>query len=288
MSATLAILLTSALVATNGGLLGSYLLSRRLSLLGDAIAHAVLPGIVLAYLLTDSRTGITVLLGAAACGLLATLLIEWLNERARLKQDSSMGVSFSLLFAVGIILLSYFASDVDLDQQCVLYGELEYVPLSMTSVFGLSLPRSLNMLVPTLVLGLVFLWLGRRALLLCAFDTEVAKSMGLPTRFWHYGLMALTSLSTVASFEHVGAILVLAYLVLPAAGAYLLTYHMPSMLGLSVLLGVLMALGGYYLAVWLNASIAGSTAVAGALLFALVFLLSPKTTPGQLARRMVA
>src|SRR5690554_6833283 len=125
------IILTGVLVALNCGLLGCFLILRKMAMIGDAISHAVLPGIVLAFLFTGSRDSVTMLIGAGSLGVLTTFLIEFFHKRGKLQTDASIGVTFTFLFAVGVILISVFAGKVDLDQDCVLYGEIAYVPLDL-------------------------------------------------------------------------------------------------------------------------------------------------------------
>ncbi|MDX1909784.1 MAG: metal ABC transporter permease [Bacteroidia bacterium] len=256
------IILTGSLVAVSCALVGSFLLLRKMTLIGDAISHAVLPGIVLAYLISGSRSPLVMLAGAAATGVLVTVLIEWLHRRARLAADASIGLSFTFLFAVGVILISLFAGQVDLDQECVLYGEIAYVPLDTWTVGEMNLgPRPVWILGGlTLVIGL-FVWLAYKPLLVTSFDPAYAVSVGIATGVWHYALMSLISLTTVLSFESVGAILVIAFLVGPPAAAWLLADRLPVMLAWAAGLGVLAAVGGYGLALAVDGSIAGAMAV---------------------------
>jgi manganese/zinc/iron transport system permease protein len=265
------IILTGTLVAVSCGLLGAFLILRKMAMVGDAISHSVLPGIVLAYLVAESRAMAPMLIGAAALGVLTTVIIEWLYRSARLQSDASIGITFTWLFALGIILISAFAGQVDLDQDCVLYGEIAYVPLDLWFLAdGRSLgPVAVWMSGGVLLLILLMIGLGYKGLQLTTFDPEFAAALGISTSFWHYLLMSAVSLTTVVSFESVGAILVVAFLIVPPATAYLLTDRLPVMLGLTVLFGLLSAAGGYYLAVWLNGSIAGAMAVVAGLLLAL-------------------
>jgi len=258
------IMLTGSLVAACGGILGAFLLLRKMTMIGDAISHAVLPGIVLAYLLVQSRASVVMLIGAAIFGILTTVLIEVLSKKARLQEDASIGISFTWMFAIGVILISLFAGQIDLDQDCVLYGEIAYVPLDLWILGdGTSLgPRTVWILGGLLMVILAFVFLAYKPLVLTSFDPLFAAATGLSVAFWHYALMSLVSLTTVLSFESVGAILVIAFLVGPPATAYILTDSLPRMLGLSVLFGVLASILGYYLAVWIDGSIAGSMAVA--------------------------
>jgi manganese/zinc/iron transport system permease protein len=267
------IISTGALIAASCALLGSFLVLRKMAMVGDAVSHAVLPGIVLAFLISGSRDNIIMLLGAAATGVLTTVLIELLHKKARLQEDASIGITFTWLFAIGVILISAFTGQVDLDQDCVLYGEIAYVPLDLLYLNGeTSLgPRALWISGGLLALVLGYVFIGFRGLKLSSFNLEYAKALGINTVFWHFSFMSLVSLTTVVSFESVGAILIVALLVVPAATAYLLTQKLKSMLGLSVLFGVISSFFGYYLASWLNGSIAGAMVTVAGLLFALAF-----------------
>lgn len=267
------IILTGALVAVSCGLLGSFLVLRKMSMVGDAISHAVLPGIVIAFLWSDSRDTPAMLLGAAATGLLATFFIEFLHRRARLQTDASIGIVFTFMFAIGIILISAFAGKIDLDQDCVLYGELAYVPINLWILDGTSMgPKPVYVMGGILALVVLFIKLGYKELKLTSFDPEFAAAIGIRTALWHYLLMAIVSLTTVSAFESVGAILVIAFLIGPPATAYLLTQRLKVMLALTVLIGILVSFSGYWLAYWLNASIAGCMALATGVAFALAFV----------------
>lgn len=265
------IILTGTLVALCCGFLGTFLILRQMAMVGDAISHAVLPGIVIAFLLSESRDSLPMLLGAAAVGVLATVLIEWLHRVGRMQADASIGLSYTTLFAIGIILISLFTRQVDLDQDCVLYGEIAYVPLDLWVLDGgLSLgPRPVWILSGALVFILAFIGLGYKGLQLTTFDAPYAATLGISTVFWHYALMSTVSLATVVSFESVGAILVVAFLIVPPATAYLLTDRLPVLLGLSALFGFLSAVLGYGMAVATNGSVAGAMAVAAGIWFIL-------------------
>lgn len=270
------IILTGALVAVAGSLLGCFLLLRRMSLLSDAISHAVLPGIVIAYLLSGARDPLTMLLGATALGLGTTLAIEWLHRRGGLAADAATGLSYTFLFAIGIILLSALAGQVDLDQDCVLYGEIAYVPLdTWVTATGLDLgPRAVWIIGGVLLLILAFVTLGFKELQLTTFDPLYATTLGLSTAVWHYALMALVSATTVAAFESVGAIVVVALMVAPPATAFVLTRRLGPMLVVAAGAGILSAAGGYALAAALDASVAGAMATVSGVLFILALGLS--------------
>jgi manganese/zinc/iron transport system permease protein len=271
------IILTGALVAACCGLLGCFLVLRRMAMVGDAISHAVLPGIVISFMVSGSRESIPMLIGAGLLGVFTTFMIEFLHKRARVQTDASIGVTFTCLFALGVILVSYFAGNVDLDLDCVLYGEIAYVPLDLwVTAGGLNMgPRTVWILGVVTVIVVLFVVLGYKELFLTTFDPAFAAAVGFSTGLWYYLLMGAVSLTTVATFESVGAILVVAFLVAPPATAYLLTDNLKAMLMLSVGLGVFSATAGYFLAYWLDGSIAGAIATVAGGEFLLAFLWSP-------------
>ena len=271
------IMLVASLAAINCSLIGTYLVLRKVAMMGDAIAHAVLPGIVLAFLLAGSKTSLVVLVGAGSVGIVATLLMEFLHRKVRLQPDASIGINFTWLFALGIILISLLSKRIDLDPDCILYGEIAYTPLDIwTGPGGISLgPRSVYILAVMLLVNLGLIVLSYKELAVTTFDPAFATTIGMNTTLWHYVLMGATSFTTVAAFEVVGAILVVALLVAPPATAYLLTQQLHKMLVVASLVGVLTAVGGYYLAIWVNGSIAGAMATTAGCLFLAIFLVQP-------------
>jgi len=270
------IILSGSLIAISCGLLGCFLVLRKMSMIGDAISHAVLPGIVLAYLISGSRDSIPMLIGAAAIGLLTTIIIEFIHHKAKLQMDASIGITFTFLFAIGIILISLFTGQIDIDQDCVLYGEIAYVPLDLwISENGVNLgPRSVWIASILLLFILVFIWLGYKGLVITSFNSEFAHSLGIAIVFWQYALMGTVSITTIISFESVGAILVVAFLVVPPATAYLLTSELKKMLTYTILFGIFSSIGGYYLAYLINGSIAGAMATVAGLQFVLAWIWS--------------
>jgi manganese/zinc/iron transport system permease protein len=280
------IILTASLVSMSCALLGCFLILRKMAMVGDAISHAVLPGIVIAFLISGSRDSVTMLVGAGFIGILTTFLIEFLHKKAKLQTDASIGVTFTWLFAVGVVLISLFAGKVDLDQDCVLYGEIAYVPLDLIitgngTILG---PRALYVVGTILVFILVFIIVSYKELFLTTFDPAYASAIGISTTLWHYLLMGAVSVTTVASFESVGAILVVALLTAPAATAYLITDNFKWMLLIACITGILSSVSGYYLAVLFDASIAGAVASMTGIFFGLALLFSP--THGILFKKL--
>ncbi|GJM78632.1 manganese transport system membrane protein MntD [Paenibacillus sp. HMSSN-139] len=270
------IILTGTLVAATCGILGCFLILRKMAMVGDAISHSVLPGIAIAFLISSSRDSMLMLIGAAVLGLVTVFLIQALQQSG-LQSDASIGIVFTALFAVGVILISRNASNIDLDLDCVLFGEIAYVQWDTWIWNGYDMgPIAVWMLGGTLLFVLAAILLFYKQFKLCAFDPALAAAVGIPIALFHYLLMGLVSLSTVASFESVGAILVVGMLIIPASAAYLLTDRLSVMLGYSVLIGAISAAGGYYAAKWLDASIAGSMVTVAGILFLLAFVGSPK------------
>ena len=276
MSPDLIILVTAILVAVPCALLGTFLVLRQMAMMGDAISHAVLPGIVVAFFLSESLGPVTSLVGAGAFGLLAAVLVEALRNTGRVKEDSSIGVVFTALFALGVFLISRFASDVHLDLQHVLFGEIAFSPLNTLVMGGVSLgPRSFWTLGIVTAVAVLLVGLLYKELKIATFDPGLAAAAGLSPVLVHYLLMGATSVTTVGAFDSVGAVLVVAFLIAPPATAYLLTDALARMLVISVALGVASAVLGYYAAALLDVAIAGMMAVASGLLFALGLLFSP-------------
>ncbi|HEX9998530.1 MAG TPA: metal ABC transporter permease [Abditibacterium sp.] len=276
-SSTLWIFLIGALVAGSCALCGCFLILRRMAMLGDAISHAVLPGIALAFILSGSRASWIMFIGATLVGLFSTFLIQTLSRGGRLRSEAAIGVTFTALFAVGVVLISRYAANVDLDLDCVLYGVIEYTTLNMIEVGGRSFgPQAFWQVLAVFLLVLTSVCLFFKELKLTSFDPELAAAAGISATAVHYGLMALVSLTTVASFEPVGAILVLAMMVAPPAAAYLLCDDLGKMLVISLLIGVSSAFFGTITAEWLNVSTAGMMSVMTGVHFVLALLFSPK------------
>ncbi len=268
------VILTGILAASACGLIGSFLVLRQNAMLGDAISHAVLPGLALGFLITSSRGVVPMIIGAGLMGLLTAFLTEFLSRSGRLYRDSSLGIVFTSLFSVGVILIAGFAGQVDLDQECVLYGEIAYTPWDSFMLGGTNLgPRAIWILSSVFLGNLLFIILFYKQLKITSFDPPLAKTVGISDRLWHYLLTAMVSLTVVASFESVGAILVVAMLIIPGATAFLLTQKLWLMLILSVIVGMVSAVGGYLGASATNTSIAGFMAVVGGVVFGITLII---------------
>jgi manganese/zinc/iron transport system permease protein len=279
--------LVAAVVAVACALPGVFLVLRRMAMMSDAISHTALLGIVLFFFATRDLASPLLIVGAAVMGLVTVSLVELLNKTRLVKEDTAIGLVFPLLFSLAVILISRYAGGVHLDSDVVLLGELAFAPFDRTTVLGLDLPHSLVVMGIILLFNVLFITLLYKELKIATFDPGLAAALGLSPASLHYGLMALVSVTAVGAFDAVGSILVVALMIAPAASAYLLTDDLARMLGLSALLGVASAIGGYWLARWLDANIAGSMATATGILFLFTFLFAPERGMVALARRRV-
>ena len=271
------IVLMGFLVSGTCGLVGCFVILRRMALVGDAISHSLLPGITIAFLLTNSRDTLPMMLGAIAAGVATVALIEAIRHSSRIKPDAAIGIVFSSLFAIGVILISAFADKIDLDAECVLYGELGFIPLQDVVMFG-GMEIGPEPVVRMAIIGLIAIGLLLsffKEMLLTSFDPGLAASLGInPTRY-QYGLTLFLSVVIVSSFESVGVVLVIAMIIFPGATAMLLTDRLPKAIWLSTLFSALYAVFGFHLATWLEASIAGGMTVIAGFIFGLVWITAP-------------
>jgi manganese/zinc/iron transport system permease protein len=258
-------MLSSMLVSLSCSVLGVFLYLRRMSMLSDALAHVALLGIVGVFLLTGSLDGGILLLGAIVVGVGASVLIERLASVPGVRADASVGIVFTSMFALGVILLTTSVQDAHIDMDCALYG----------NVLGIS-NRALVMLAISAPVTLVLVAIGFRWLTVSSFDPTLARSLGIPVAAVQYGLMVTVSVAAVSGFEAVGAVLVIAYFVVPAATAHLLVDRMSHMVFVAVAHGLLSCVIGMYGAIWFNCSPAGMMVVAGGGLYLSAFLFAPR------------
>ena len=287
------------LAAVCCGVLGNFLVLRGMSLMGDAISHSVLPGLVLAFLLTGTRATWPMLVGAGLSGLVTVGLVGLVRRLGRLEPGAAMGVVFSILFALGVVMIERVARQVDLDPECVLYGSAESlfwlgVPRRWDALLGgeslAGVPRQVWTLLGMAAVAIAFVVLLFKELRIACFDPATATSLGFRASWIHTGLMAMVAAATVASFEAVGSILVIAMLVCPAATARLLTDRLRTQVVLSVVLAVIAGVAGYILGAfgpeWVGGrhavSVTGMMTVVSGCLLGAVVVASP--SHGVLAR----
>ena len=270
------IILVGALTNVACALVGCFLVLRRMSLMGDAIAHAVLPGIVLAFLFSGSMHIVPLFIGAAIVGLLTTFLTQTLHQFGRVPTDAAMGAVFTSLFALGVVLLKRYISGVHFDVACVYEGSLTSVALDTVFVGGWELPRQLVTVLPVVVLNLAVILLFWKEFKISAFDAGLSTTMGFSATALHYALMALVAVTSVASFQAVGSILVVAMLIVPPATAQLLSDRLSRMVILACVFAVASAVGGYWLAHQWDVSPAGAMAVFAGGMYAVAVLFAPR------------
>lgn len=286
-------LLAATLAALGCGLLGNFLVLRRLSLMGDAISHSVLPGLVIAFIVSASRNPLPMFLGAAIAGVVTVVLVELVKKLGRVEPGAAMGVVFSALFALGVLLIERAAvRHTDLDADCVLHGQLETLTWNTgpSTIAGMldwatidALPRQVVVLLLMVVLAVGFIALLFKELRLAAFDPELATSQGYSATLLHYLLMIFVAAATVASFEAVGSILVIAMLVCPAATARLLTDRLLPQIIVSAAIALTCGIGGYIAATAIPSmfekdavNAAGSITIIAGLLLVLAIVLAPR------------
>ena len=270
------IFLMGFLVCLSCGIIGNFVVVRRLALIGDAISHSLLPGIAVAFVLTASRSIPAMFIGAAVAGVLTTILIEFIHRKSRVKTDAAIGIVFTTFFAVGIIIISLWLHKVHLDADCVLYGEigLWHNPIV---IGGLNLgSRPLFTMGVVTLLDLILVVLFYKQLLVTSFDSGLARSLGMPVNVVHYGLMIGLALTIVAAFEAVGVVLVIAMLIFPSVTAGFFFERLPALLWATAPLSFLYSLGGFHLARWLDCSIAAAMVVVAGFLFVAAWFFGPK------------
>lgn len=283
MSSGTVIVIAGILVATACALLGTFLVLRRMSMMADAISHAILPGLVAGFFFANGPNLLAGFIGAALAALLTVSLVEAIQKSGRVGNDSAIGIVFPAMFALGTVVVSRYFANVHLDSDAILYGNIEFSAQDTLLINGVNLgPQSFWVMGSLLVMNFLFITLFYKELKLATFDAGLAATLGFSPHLIHYGLMVVVSLTAVGAFTAVGAVLTVALMIVPAATAYLLTNRLKVMIGLAALVGALSAIGGYFVAVVVDTSIAGAiTSVAG-ILFLLTMIFSP--SQGMVAR----
>ena len=275
-SAQIEIQLIASLVAVACAIPGTFLVLRKMAMISDAISHSILPGIVVGFFITHDLNSPLLIILAALTGIITVVLVEYIQKTGLVKEDTAIGLVFPTLFSIGVIMIAKNANDVHLDIDAVLLGELAFAPFDRLIIGGTDVgPKALWIIGVILIVTLIFLLAFFKELKVSTFDKGLATSLGFSPAIIHYGLMSVSSVTTVGAFDAVGAILVVALMITPAAAAYLLTKNLKKMLVLSVIFGIFSALFGYWVAHWLDASIAGSITTILGLLFLVVYLFAP-------------
>lgn len=273
----LEIQLIAAIVSVACAIPGVFLVLRKMGLISDAISHSILLGIVFGFFITQDLNSPILILLACLVGVLTVVMVELIQKTKLVKEDTAIGLVFPALFSIGIILISLKANDIHLDVDSVLLGELAFAPFDRLFINGKDFgPKALWIMGSILIFTLTLLLLFYKELKLSTFDAGLSAALGFSPVLIHYSLMTVSSVTVVGAFDSVGAILVVALMIIPAATAYLLTHKLKSMLMLSVFFGLFSSIGGYWVANLLDASIAGSMATMLGVIFFTVYLFAPK------------
>ncbi|MEX0677341.1 MAG: metal ABC transporter permease [Pirellulales bacterium] len=277
------IVAAGVLCAVASALVGNFLVLRKMSMLGDAISHAVLPGLAAAFFLTSSRDSLPMFVGAAIVGVLTALFTESIRRFGKVDEGAAMGVVFTALFAAGLVMIVQAADRVDLDPGCVLYGAIEMTPLYTVTVGQWEIPRVVLVLGAVMLVNLLAVVLFYKEFKIASFDPALATALGFNDSIMHYLLTTLVAITAVASFEAVGNILVVAMLIVPPATAYLCTDRLRTMIVISVIVAALAAILGHVGAIvvprlfgYHSTTTSGMMATMAGLLFAVAVLFAPR------------
>ncbi|MEM8882956.1 MAG: metal ABC transporter permease [Planctomycetota bacterium] len=243
------IVLIASLAAIACVLPGTFLVLKRMSMLTHAIAHAVLPGLVIAFLFVGSSNLPGLMIGALIAGIVTTMLVQWLSSKARIEQGVATGIVFTALFALGIVLLRTFADRVHLHADCIIEGQLTLAAARKATFLGIELPRAAWLLLTVIGVNGVLLAIFWRPIVASVLDPDHARLNGMRPEWMQQLLMVMTAVTTIAAFEAVGSILVIALIVVPVATAILLSDRLIVVFGLALAIGVLCAVLGHVLAV---------------------------------------
>ena len=251
-------LVTAVVIGIVSGAVGCFIILRGMSLMGDAISHAVLPGVAISYIL-----GINFFVGAIIFGLLSSIIITFIKNNSIIKGDTAIGITFSSFLALGVILIGVANSSTDLFH--ILFGNILAVQ---------DIDKWLTMGVSGIVLIVIILFF--KELLITSFDPLMARAIGMKVNLYHYLLMVLLTLVSVTAMQSVGTILIVAMLITPAATAYLYTNSLRKMIILSSSLGAVSSVLGLFIGYSFNIAVGSSIVITSAIIFAISFLVSPK------------
>ncbi|WP_057746373.1 metal ABC transporter permease [Liquorilactobacillus capillatus] len=251
-------LITAVVVGIVSGVVGCFIILRGMSLMGDAISHAVLPGVAVAYILN-----INFFVGATIFGIMASVIITYIKENSLIKSDTAIGITFSSFLALGVILIGLARTSTDLFH--ILFGNILAVQ---------DIDKWITIVVSLIVLLVIILYF--KELLLTSFDPQMAKALGMRVNFYHYMLMMLLTLVAVTAMQSVGTILIVALLITPAATAYLFTKTLKAMIFLAAGIGAAVSVVGLFIGYSYNIAVGSSIVITAAIVFLISFFISPK------------
>lgn len=256
---------------------GIFLVLKRMALISDAISHSILIGIVATFFIVKDLGSPVIILGASLAGLLLVVIVEAITRSKKVKEDAAIALLFPVFFSLGVILVSLFASNIHLDIDAVLVGEIAYAPFDRMIIGGIDFgPRSLIIMGSILVLNIIFFILFYKEMKISTFDKAFAYSIGFLPGLFHYLFLGLVSITTVGAFDSVGAILVVALMIVPPTSAFLISKNLKSMIIYSLIIAGVSALSGYWIAHVINTNIAGAIASMSGIIFIVIFFFSPK------------
>jgi manganese/zinc/iron transport system permease protein len=271
------LVLTAAFSAIACGIPGSFLVLRRMSLAGDAISHSVLPGIVIGFLVSGSLNSPWLVAGAALSGWITVMGIELLHRRGGVREDAATGVVFTAMFSIGVVLLRLYASKVDLDPDCVLFGNLETaIHGERVNLGGVEIPSIVVTTGISALIGIGFVTACYHRLLGTSFDPSLARLTQQAPAITQSLLLGVTAAVVVSAFQTVGAVMSVALLVLPSASLLLVTRRLPNLLMGVLLHASLSAVAGLYLATWMHCNLGASVVISGAGIFSVCWFLSTR------------
>ncbi|MDO5707816.1 MAG: metal ABC transporter permease [Andreesenia angusta] len=276
MSAHVQIQIIAILAAMACAIPGVFLILRKMAMICDSITHTILLGIVISFFIVQDLSSPLLVIGAALMGVLTVYLTELLNQTNLVSEDSAIGLIFPALFSIAIIMISKFASSVHLCIDSVFLGEIEFAPFDRLLLNGTDIgPKAMYLIGAIFIINLIFVLLFYKELKLVTFDKSEAFILGFAPVALHYALMTIVSITTVGVFQAVGSILVISFMIVPPATAYLLTNNLKRMIFYAILIGAINSAIGHYLAIRWDVSIAGMIATVTGIVFTIVFILSP-------------
>jgi manganese/zinc/iron transport system permease protein len=270
------IIMIALLAAVTCAIPGVFLVLRRMSMISDAISHAILPGIAIGFFITHSVNSPLLIILAALMGVVTIALTEMISSTRLVREDAAIGLVFPALFSIGVVLITNKAGYIHIDTDTVLLGEIAFAPFNRLTISGFDFgPMSLWVMGLILLLNLTFIKIFFKELKLSTFDASLAASFGFLPGVLNYALMSIVSVTIVGAFDAVGVILVIALMIAPAATAYMLTDDLKIMIILSVAIGMIAAVSGYWIARFLDASIAGVMASMCGVIFLITYFFAP-------------
>lgn len=273
----LQLLITALVTSAACALPGTFLVLRGTSFMSDALGHAIFLGIVLSFFVTHQIHHPFMFVGATLTGLCSVAIIEIVIKTKKIYPDAAIGLIFPLLFSIAVILINLFVNSIHLDVDAVLLGELTFTPLHQLKIYGTNCGScALWIMTVILMLNIILIAANFKAFKLATFDPNFATLLNFKTDWIHYLIMAMTCLTIVGTFECAGAILIVAFMIIPPATAYLITYRLTHMLCASVILAMIGAVSGCIMAHLFNVSIAGSIATMNGMWFFIILMLSKK------------